>query len=272
MRRSAVAVTWIVVLLAIGFSWPTGSYAQEGSPRASAEADKATEMAMPEGAADEQEQFFTLTSSVGIYSAYMFRSLNLYDGLSVQPSIQGTFNFGDFGNISLIHWMQLPANGEQYATKFIEMDEGIGYDFTWDAVTFSFVHYWYLYRNGTANTFPGSREVTATVSWDVLLQPYVMLANEYRAYKCQYYEIGVSHTFEGDGELPLNLTLFANSGFTSNATPYWEGNGYVQSTVGVSTEIPLGSFTLTPILSYSNGNDGYTTDQWWGGMSVSVSL
>lgn len=272
MRKSAVLVRWIVGVLAIGFSCSTGSYAQEESPRASSEADKAIEMATPEGAADEQEPFFSLTSSVGIYSAYMFRSLNLYDGLSVQPSIQGTFNLGDFGNISLIHWMQLPANGEQYATKFIEMDEGIGYDFTWDAVTFSFVHYWYLYRNGTANTFPGSREVTATVSWDVLLQPYVMLANEYRAYKCQYYEIGVSHTFKGDGELPLNLTLFANSGFTSNATPYWEGNGYVQSTLGVSTEIPLGSFTLTPILSYSNGNDGYTTDQWWGGMSVSVSL
>jgi hypothetical protein len=99
-----------------------------------------------------------------------------------------------------------------------------------------------------------------------------MLANEYRAYKCQYYEIGISHTFEGDDESGLNLTLFANSGFTSNATPYWAGNGYVQSTLGVSTDIPLGSVTLTPTLSYSNGNDGYTTDQWWGGMTVSLSL
>jgi hypothetical protein len=272
MRTSAVALSWMVVWLAVGLMWPIGGYAQEGDARASADAETAAGVTVPEGTEDEQEQFFTLTSSVGVYSAYMFRSLNLYDGLSVQPSIQGTLNFGDFGNLSLIHWMQLPAGGEQYATKFIEMDEGIGYDFTWDAVTFSFVHYWYLYRNGTANTFPGSREVTATVSWDVPLQPYVMLANEYRAYKCQYYEIGLSHTFEREGEVPLNLTLFANSGFTSNATPYWEGNGYVQSTVGVSTDISMGGLTLTPSVSYSNGNDGYTTDQWWGGMSVSVTL
>lgn len=220
---------------------------------------------------EETEDFFTLTTSVGIYSAYMFRSINLYDGLSIQPSIQGTFNLGSYGNVSLIHWMHFPSQGEQYATKFIEMDEGIGYDFTWDAVTFSLVHYWYLYRNGTANTFPGQREVTATISWDTFLQPYVMLANEYRAYKCQYYEVGLSHTFGEEGS-DLNLKLFTTSGFTSNATPYWEGNGYVQTTLGVSTEIAVGELTFTPMLSYSNGNDGYTTDQWWGGVNVSLSL
>jgi hypothetical protein len=99
-----------------------------------------------------------------------------------------------------------------------------------------------------------------------------MLANEYRAYKCQYYEIGISHTFESNDESGLNLTLFSNSGFTSNATPYWEGNGYVQSTLGASTDIPLGSVTVSPTLSYSNGNDGYTTDQWWGGINISLRL
>lgn len=220
----------------------------------------------------EEDELFTLTNSAALYSAYIFRSFNLYDGLSLQPSLQGTFNLKDYGNLSLIHWMHLPAGGEQYQTRFVEMDEGIGYDYTLGDVTFSLIHYWYLYPNGNANTLPGSREALATISWDTLLQPYVMFGYEYRAYKSQYYEFGLKHTFGAAEESFRNLTVFGNCGWATNGTPYWSGNGYRQATFGASTDIQVGSFTVTPMLAYSNGVDLWTTDQWWGGVNISVSL
>ncbi len=219
-----------------------------------------------------EDDFFTLTNSAALYSAYIFRSFNLYDGLSLQPSLQGTFNLEEYGNVSLIHWMHLPAGGEQYQTRFVEMDEGIGYDYTLGDVTFSLIHYWYLYPNGNANTLPGSREAITTISWDTLLQPYLMFAYEYRAYRSQYYEVGLKHTFGTPEESFKNLTVFGNCGWATNGTPYWSGNGYRQATFGASTDIQIGSFTITPLLSYSNGVDLWTTDQWWGGVNISVSL
>jgi hypothetical protein len=232
---------------------------------------KAGETTSPE---EEKPEFFTLTTSAAIYSSYMFRAQNIYDGLSFQPSLQGTFNFEEYGNVSLIHWMHLPAQGEQYETRYVEMDEGLSYDISFDDFTFSLTHYWYLYPNGNANTFPGSRELIATLSWDnTFLQPYVTFANEYRAYKVQYYEVGIKHTFELAHYIGLDLTVFANTGFVTNGMPYWAKNsGLVQASGGVSTDIELGPVTITPLLAYANGNDGYATDQWWGGVNFSTSL
>ena len=222
-------------------------------------------------ASEEEPKFFSVTTSAAIYSSYMFRSQNIYDGLSFQPSIQGTFNLEEYGNLSVIHWMQLPGQGEQYETRYIEMDEGLTYDISIDNITLSLTHYWYLYPNGNANTFPGSRELIATISWEnTILNPYVTFANEYQAYKVQYYELGIQHTFEGTEPSGLNLTLFANAGFVTNGTPYWEKNsGFVQSSYGASADVSLGPITITPLIAYANGNDGYATDQWWGGVNFS---
>lgn len=223
---------------------------------------------------EEDPEFLTITTSAAIYSSYMYRSQNIYDGLSFQPSIQGTFNLEEYGNVSLIQFMHLPAQGEQYQTRYVEMDEGLAYDISFDDFTFSLTHYWYLYPNGNANTFLGSREVIATLAWDnTWLNPYVMFADEYRAYKVQYYELGVKHAFEFPDLAGFNLTLFANAGFVTNGTPYWaKDTGFVQSSYGASTEIPLGPVTVTPLIAYANGSDGYATDQWWGGVSFSSSF
>ena len=233
------------------------------------------EPATPNTASEEEESpFFTVTTSAAIYSSYMFRSQNIYDGLSFQPSVQGTFDLGDYGNLSLIHWMHLPAQGEQYQTRYVEMDEGLSYEISFDDVTFSLTHYWYLYPNGNANTFPGSRELIGTVTWDnTWLNPYFTFADEYRSYKVQYYELGAKHTFEFS-EIPgFNLTLFANAGFVTNGTPYWaKDTGFVQSSYGASTDIEIGSITITPLIAYANGSDGYATDQWWGGVNVTSSF
>ena len=151
-------IAFAIVLSLLPLAGVTSTFAEE-----TALAPSTTET---KDANDDEPEFFTLTTSAALYSSYMFRSQNIYDGLSFQPSIQGTFDFEEYGNLSLIHWMHLPAQGEQYETRYVEMDEGLSYDIALGDFTFSLTHYWYLYPNGNANTFPGSRELIATLTWD----------------------------------------------------------------------------------------------------------
>jgi hypothetical protein len=237
----------------------------------------ATQLNAPDGAASESEEEegpLTVTTSASIFSAYMFRGINIYDGLSFQPSLQITYSLGEFGNISAIQFLHIPAQGEQYTTRYFEMDEGLSYDISVGDVTFSLTHYWYLYPNGNANTFPGNREFIATVNWDnTYLNPYFTFANEYHEYKVEYYEVGVSHTFNEVLPYELPLTVYANAGAVTNGQPYWEKQqGFVQSSYGMSTEIAAGPITVAPLLAYANGNDGYATNQWWGGVTISASF
>ena len=101
-----------------------------------------------------------------VYSAYVFRGLDLYDDMSIQPSAGVAYELEDYGRFGASIWMQIPAGTNSQdtidltgvafdtsdlfapTTKFVELDPTISYDITFDVVkdisaTFSAGNTWY---------------------------------------------------------------------------------------------------------------------------------
>lgn len=131
------------------------------APVLAIEPDAAKTKTNTDVATDENDPI-SLYLRTSVYSAYVFRGLNLFDGMSIQPSFGAAYDMGDYGRLGGSVWMHLPAeSGAQDTidltgvtidttdlfaprTKFFELDPTISYDVTVaDIVTLSAGHTWY---------------------------------------------------------------------------------------------------------------------------------
>ncbi len=226
-------------------------------------------------------------------SSYYYRGIQLYDGVSIQPSVGAFYSLGDAGTIGATLWMQLPAENNQRSItlfdesgnqitvdqnqKFFELDPTISYDVSFDKVTVSAGHIWYTdpgygsreaYVNGVkqslGETSPDTAEFYAGVALDTLLQPQLTIYTDYRTLDYVYYAFQVSHTFEpkslGDD---FNLSTFAVFGFAANASDdkrIYNRNGLEHINVGVSTALNAGVFQVKPHFTYVFGTDSEVED------------
>jgi len=210
---------------------------------------------------------FSVDTTAAVYSAYMFRGVNLYDGMSFQPSIQPHYDMGELGRLSGLLWFHLSADGHEDPDKFFEMDDALTYDISVGKFTFSAGHYWYTYPN-SSDHLRGTNEVFGSVAIDTMLSPSFTVYHDYRLFDYEYYELNLSHTFEKTGEGAFNFTPFASFGFASNSDKAYESDGFEQSTVGVKTDFDFAGAKLTPLLAYTFGIDDVATDQFWMGLSA----
>lgn len=105
--------------------------------------------------------------SSAINNRYVFRGMTLYDGMSLQPNVGLSYDFGAAGRINGNVWAQLPLESHDEKTidqfseavtgfsdnedqeifspkkKFIELDPTLSYDVTFGMVTLSAGHTWY---------------------------------------------------------------------------------------------------------------------------------
>ncbi len=232
--------------------------------------------AEPAAAAPAEESSpLTITPSLAVFSHYMFRGVNLYDGSSIQPSVGGLYDTGDYGTFGANVWSHVSADEGMKDADFWEIDYTLSYAYTIDAVTLSAGHIWYTYPDDNGGALLNSNEVFASASVDMPLTPTLSYYHDYDEFDYSYYELGFSHNFEpkalGEG---FNLAPFVAFGFASNAadTGVYQDDGLVQTTMGVSFQIPWGIFTVKPMLAYTKEADAIATDQFWSGITISTSL
>lgn len=211
--------------------------------------------------------------SAALYSDYMFRGQNLYKGTSFQPSILPRVSLGEYGNLSGLLFFHISADDNANGGhKFFEMDEGITYDKTFGPATFSVGNLWYNYPDDD-DDINNTAELYAGISLDTVLAPTVNFYQDYDEFDAQYYELNLSHKFETSGDSGFNITPFVTFGWASHAEKvYGESSGYVHTTYGATTELPVGDFTVKPIVAYTSGAAKITDDEFWMGFSVEYSL
>lgn len=210
-------------------------------------------------------------TNASLYSSYMFRGLDLYDGLSLQPSVQPHIDLGPNGMLNAILWFQVPLQDRRGESNFLELDTGLSYDYTWSRATFSLGNYWYTFPTGES-PLPSRTEVWGAVALDTMLAPTFTVYYEYERYNMQYYDINLSHTFEKRGDGAFNVTFFVDIGFASNAEQVYAENGLEQVTYGASTEIDLAGVALSPVISYTQSEDANTVNKVWGGLNAGYSF
>jgi hypothetical protein len=210
-------------------------------------------------------------TSASLYSSYIFRGLELYDGLSLQPSVQPHIDLGPNGMLNAIVWAQVPLQGRSGGDQFFELDTGVSYDYTMSRATFSVGNYWYMFPSGGA-PIPSRTEVWGSVALDTMLAPTFAVFYEYERYNMEYYEINLSHTFEKSGEGAFNVTFFADVGFAGHAEELYAENGLVQATYGASTAIDVSGVSVSPVISYTQSEDANTVNKVWGGLNAGYSF
>ena len=210
--------------------------------------------------------------ATGFYTDYMFRGFNLYDGVSIQPSVAASYDAGDYGSFGASVWSHLSGEGEVSPTKkFTEVDYTASYNKSFGIVGISLGHIWYTFP-GYTDQFPNSNEVFASIALDTLLTPTLSAYHDYDEFDAQYYELGLSHTIETDalGE-GFNVTPFVTAAFASNAEKVYADDGLVHVTFGASFDAKLGDITISPSLNVTRESDDLAQNEFWVGTSFSWS-
>ena len=222
--------------------------------------------------ADDAPKALSVSSEVGIFSHYMFRGFKLYNGPTIQPSVNAAYDTGA-GTVSGNLWMHLTGDSDNTAERFTELDETIEYSNTIGGASIAIGNSWYTYSDlGDGSNIEDLAEVYATVAFDAPLTPTVSIYHDWRTTHAQYYELALSHDLEnilGEGG---TLTPFVAFGFASNAEDVYVDDGLVQISTGVSTTIPLGAVSVVPSFNYSFKVDDNTINQFWFGTTFSYSF
>ena len=213
--------------------------------------------------------------SLGIFSDYMWRGLRLYNGPSIQPTLNLNYELAENQSLTGTVWSHAPGERGKADQRFVEFDYTLAYNYTVDLLTLTAGNVWYTYaydKTGLNNETTG--EVFLTASLDLPIVTTLSFFQDWNVYTSQYYELALSK------EIPvamcdeeLSVEPYASIGFASNAEGYYANNGLEQVTFGANFPIDLGGdFTLAPSMNYTWGIDENTHTEFWGGGTVGYSF
>lgn len=223
-------------------------------------------------AATTPERAWTLQPAVGFYTDYMFRGKNVYEGTSVQPSVSGSYSFGDLGTFGANVWLQLPAESNEPPEKFNELDTTLSYDIDFDAVTLSAGHIFYTFPGGEGR-IRDTLEYFLGFSVDTWGNPTFTFFHDYDEAKYQYYTL----TFRQSVPLPevddkfvvTPYTTFAFSTNGDDSPRLFKRDGLAHVDVGFSIDLQLAKILVSPNFNYTFEVDDFTNNEFWLGVDFS---
>lgn len=226
---------------------------------------------------EEETCPYSLTASTAINSDYMWRGFRLYRGVSVQPSINGTYDTGDYGKLGGNIWSHISAEQEPKDEKFTEIDYTINYSYDVSMLTLSVGNVWYTYPTDNTHSIKKSAEVYASVTTNeeagLPIIPVFSVYHDYQAVDWVYYELGFSYPYEnsalGEG---FNMTPYITFGFASNAEKAYDKNGFEQMTFGTSFNLKLGVIDVIPSVNYTKAFDDAAQSNFWAGTTFSYTF
>ena len=220
----------------------------------------------PEGLEPEPPSSFSIGWDVTFASKYLFQGRDYSDGKAVvQPEV--TLTFKEF---SAILW-------SNYDLKTKEADEFDLYlQYGWEiqdiSLTAGYAHFNYPHREG----WDPSQEVSLDLSYNALLNPSLSIHYDFDAGDGYYATLGLSHGIETSiGALTPGIKLF----YQAN---YYELTGFPSAEFNGTLEYPIGSFTISPSISYfltwdngdfqADGPEGAVSDTWLFSINIAQSF
>lgn len=224
-------------------------------------------------AEEECEKPWEVNLQADLFSAYMFRGQNLFDGASLQPLVAGSYDFEEFGSVGGYVWSHLSMDKSRSAEeRFTEIDYNLYYSLSFEPVTAEIGLLWYTYPNGD-DDIDNTEEWYIKIELDTFLSPTFTYIRDFDVYDANFYTLGFSHKLECDclGE-GFNITPAATFFFASDAETYYEDNGLESITVGVSSDMTLGEIAVVPSINYNFKIDETTKNQFWFGLTFQYDI
>ena len=258
MRNAFLTITVALLFLMIGI---TPVPAEDQKPAAAAPAP-ATETPAPAPAEDKP----TGSLSVSGLSKYVWRGYeNTKDSIVVQPSLTvgyKGFSANIWGNMDTKPYSTTNAS---YSSTWTETDLTLSYTKTLGILNagVGYIYYGLGAPNAGAAKPLDSEEVFITLGLNTLLTPTLTAYKEIDHYHQYYFLLGISHTFEFNKTISLQLGASASYLLSNDANTYPKYNDNYQPTSdkfsnfhdGVLTaSLPINVakyLTVAPTVSYS---------------------
>lgn len=230
----------------------------------------------PSHAEDQaQAKKWTVDTVAAFNSDYMFRGLNLYHGLSIQPSVTGSYISGDYGTFGGTAWFNFSVDESNRSEAFGEIDYTLTYDVNLsDFATMTLGHIWYTFYDDNSKRFEDTQEYFVSLTANAFLSPTFSFYSDYDELEQQYFELSFSHKLEipslGEG---FNMTPYAAVGFVQDGEIlYDDPEGVTHVAFGTTFDLTLGSVAVTPGLNYSYAIDDNAENHFWTGITFSKSF
>jgi len=220
----------------------------------------------PEGLETVPPDNFSAGWDITLASKYLFQGRDYSDG---KPVIQPEFTI-TFKDFSAILW----SNYDLHKKEADEFDLYLQYGRETEklSVTAGYAHLNYPHRDGWAP----SQEVFIELSSDVLLSSHFSVHYDFDAGKGSYSTLGIGHNMETSlGAFSYNINLF----YQDN---YYGLSGFPSTEFNVALEHSIGSFSITPAISYfltwdngdfrEGGPEGPVSDTWLFSINIAQSF
>lgn len=209
----------------------------------------------------------SVSVSSGFYTDYMWRGFNLYEGSSIQPSIDVSYELDGIGTLGANVWSHLSAEGSSRKEEnFGEVDYTLSYTAPLEDVDLSFGHIWYTFPYEGGESIPESAEFYGSLSVPVTLNPSLSYYYDYDYFDNSYYELGLSHEFKVNDS--FSIVPVANFGFAADAEKVYADDGFVQTTFGLEMPVSLDNVSINPKVMYTRENDDLLESEFWAGFDL----
>lgn len=221
---------------------------------------------------EDEEVGPSVSAQVDVFSAYMFRGQDLFNGTSLQPAVNLGYSLGGAGSLSASAWSHLSIDHTLPAeNRFSEVDYTLSYSIGIDALTLGAGHVWYTFPDND-DELEDTAEWFASIGVDTVLSPTLTYYRDYDLVKANFFVLGVSHEIgELGSDKGISLTPYANTTFVDDAEGLYDDDGFANITLGVTASFELAGLDVTPGIHYNFKIDDSTTNKLWLGMSFAFS-
>lgn len=176
----------------------------------------------------------TASASVSVMSNYVWRGQKLSDGMVVQPSVGMTY--GSFG-------ANLWSNWDKKSGEANETDLTLNYATSIDKVGVE-AGYIYYALEGLSDT----AEVYVKLGYDTVLKPALTVYYDMVEGKGGFAILTLKQSIPA-GKLSVDLGAYASANLGNKIMG--DFNGLHNAEISVSTGIPVGPATITPLVAYT---------------------
>lgn len=185
------------------------------------------------------------TTSVGVFSNYVWRGQKLSNSFVIQPSVGITYN-GFGANL----WANYDSDYNNHG-EHTETDLTLDYSFNYDRLSFD-AGYIYYGLEGADDT----QEVYLSVSYDMLLNPTLTVYYDFDEGDGGFVVASVGHDFQLPYKTTLSLGASASYNLNNKVMGYDSGgddfSNFYNAELSASLSIPVfKAVTLEPSIAYS---------------------
>ena len=230
---------------------------------------------------------FSFSSTLDLYSAYVWRGCVVNDEPVWQPGATVSYDTGDYGVFSANVWANFDMTdqaGPTTAAGLSEIDYTASYAIDVGPMSLSAGHIWYTFpKAGGSDYYNSTREVYATAQYNNdIVNPFVKVYYDYALMEGFYGNVGLNKSVDVTDQLSVGSEVSLGAGdddymayFGTDDAGLMDFNAAVFAAYSLTENISVGARLAWMSLVDSDARDNETyfdEDLLWGGVNLSASF